>query len=221
MNMRIRILLSCSIAANLAACSGGSSGGPPPAPPAVPTSLSYTDPTGDGWKLVRDYSSTSTLLVLDLVGPSTLKARGVGFNLEKGSSLKFANFSDGAYAHDTGVFELKGSNPDFEPYAGTDADPVLFVSAPLAKGDVLSTGIFQKDRTYPAKSLTQPLVQVALALSPTAPAGAGADAYVLQVVKARMVPDDIGGMDFQLTPDAIAKAKMLDISVAVGQVTYR
>ena len=101
---------------------------------------------------MRDASSTSTRLVLNLVGPSTLKSRGVGFNLKRGSGLAFATFSDGGWAHDTGVFQLKGSNPNFEPYAGTAADPVLFVSAPLASGDVLSTGIFQKDRTFPAKS---------------------------------------------------------------------
>lgn len=218
--MRIRILLCCLPLGLIAGC-GGSSSSPPPPVAVAPTSLSYTDPTGDGWKLVQDYSSTSTLLVLDLVGPASLKARGVGFNLKKGSSLAFATFADGAYAHDTGVFQLKGSNPNFEPYAGTDADPVLFVSAPLASGDVLSTGIFQKDRTNVAKGLTQPLVQIAIALAPNAPAGATADAYALQVIKARMVPDDIGGMDFQLTPDVIAKAKMPDIQIAVGQISYQ
>jgi hypothetical protein len=220
MNMRIRILLGCALLGLLNACGGGGGDSTPPPPVATaPTSLSYADPTGDGWKLVRDYTSTNTLLVLNLVGPSTLKARGVGFNLKRGSSLAFGTFADGAYAHDTGVFQLKGSNPNFESYAGTDADPVLFVSAPLASGDVLSTGIFQKDRTNAAKDLTQPLVQIAIALAPNAPAGAGADAYALQVIKARIVPDDIGGMDFQLSTDVIAKAKMPDIQVAVGQIT--
>jgi hypothetical protein len=222
MNMRIRILFSCALLSLLNACGGGSSSAPPPPPPpaAAPTTLSYTDPTSDGWKLVRDYSSTDTQLVLNLVGPASLKARGVGFNLKKGSNLAFAKFADGAWAHDTGVFQLMGNNSNFEPYAGTAADPVLFVSAPLAGGDVLSTGIFQKDRTNAAKALTQPLVQIAIALSPNATAGAADDAYALQVIKARMVPDDIGGMNFSLDVETIAKAKMVDIDVAVGQITY-
>jgi hypothetical protein len=219
MIMRTRIIVTCALLAVLSACGGGSSSAPPPPAAVAPTSLSYTDPTGDGWKFVKDYSSTSTMLVLDLVGPSTLTARGVGFNIKKGSSLSFAKFPNGAYAHDTGVFQLKGSNANWESYAGTDADPVLFVSAPLASGDVLSTGIFQKDRTYAAKSLTQPLVQIAIALAPNAPAGAAADAYALQVIKARIVPDDIGGMDFTLTTDTLAKAKMADIQITVGQIS--
>jgi hypothetical protein len=90
---------------------------------------------------------------------------------------------------------------------------------------VLSTGIFQKDRTFAAKSLTQPLVQVAIALAPggagATPSGPGGDSYALQVVKARMVPDDIGGFDFQLTPAVIAKAKMADIDIAVGLINYK
>jgi hypothetical protein len=104
---------------------------------------------------------------------------------------------------------------------------VLFVSAPLTSGDVLSTGILQKDRTFPAKSLTQPLVQVAIALAPggagATPSGPGGDPYMLQVVKARMIPDDVGGFDFTLTPTVIAKAKMvdIDIDVAVGLISYK
>ena len=73
----------------------------------------------------------------------------MGFNLKRGSGLAFATFSDGGWAHDTGVFQLKGSNTNFEPSAGTAADPVLFVSAPLTSGDVLSTGIFAEGPDLP------------------------------------------------------------------------
>jgi hypothetical protein len=218
--MNTRVSLGLAILILTSACSSGGSGSAPP-PPATPAALSYQDPTGDGWKLVRDYTSTSTRLVLNLVGPAGLKARGVGFNLQKGAGLVFGTFAGGAYANDTGVFELKGANANFEPYAGTDADPVLFASAPLASGNVLSTGIFQKDRSHSAKDLTQPLVQIVLEV---APPGAGSGAvfpYSLNVIKARMIPDDIGGMDFQLTPTVIAKAKLVDIDIAVGKVTYQ
>ncbi|HVO05259.1 MAG TPA: hypothetical protein VMT83_00625 [Burkholderiaceae bacterium] len=212
----------------LVLATGCGGGGPnsvtPVAPLTQPTSISYQDPAGSGWRLVRDSSSTSTHLVLDLVGPAGVAVRGVGFNLQRGNNLAFGTFGNGAYAHDTGVFELKGSNANFEPYAGTDADPVLFVSAPLPPGNVLSTGIFQKDRTFSAKDAAQPLVQVAIDLVPGSP-GVPADAtnqsaaYGLAVVKARVVPDDIGAPDFILTPQAIAKAKMQDISIAVGTIT--
>jgi hypothetical protein len=215
------------IAVLLAAC-GGSGGGkqspvdvPSPAPsPIAAAGISYTDPAPGGWRLVKDPASTKTRVVLNLVGPDGLLARGVGFNLKRGKCATFGKFEFGAYAVNTHVFELKGTNANFEAYAGTEADPVLFVSAPLKSGDVLSTGIFQKDRTRTAKALTAPLVQVAIELNKDAAAGCHAgDVIGLSVIKARMVPDDIGAMDFQLTHDAIQKAKMADIVVTAGSLT--
>jgi hypothetical protein len=218
-----RFLALCAVVL-AAGCGGSPSSVTPIAPPAPPQALSYQDPPGSDWRLVRDSSSTATRLVLNLVGPAGSSTRGVGFNLQRGTSLAFGTFDNSAYAHDTGVFELKGSNPNFEPYAGTDADPVLFVAAPLPPGNVLTTGIFQKDRSYTAKDAAQPLVQVAIELVPGSPA-ISADAtnqtaaYGLSVVKARMIPADIGAPDFRLTPEAIAKAKLQDIVIAVGTIT--
>jgi len=69
-----------------------------------------------------------------------------------------------------------------------------------------------------------PLVQVAIDLVPGSP-GVSADAtnqtaaYGLSVIKARMIPDDIGAPDFHLTLEALAKAKMQDIQIAVGTIT--
>lgn len=227
--MNSKLLLSFLFTATLAGCGGGDStppASPPPPPPPVvaPTHLSYTDPTSSGWRLVKDASSTDTRLVLNLVGPASTQTRGVGFNLKKGMGLAFGKFASGAYALDTGVFQLKGTNPNFESFAGTAADPILFVSAPLKSGDVLSTGIFQKDRTNVPKDSAAPLVQVSVTLADFSKLSVGtvnasSDPYGLHVIKARIVPADIGGMDFQLTADVIAKAKMQDITVDTGTIT--
>ena len=225
--MNTKLLLSFALTATLAACGGDSSdsaSAPPPPPPVAPTSLSYTDPTSSGWRLVKDATSTSTRLVLDLVGPAGTQTRGVGFNLKRGAGLAFSTFASGGYAVDTGVFQLKGTNTNFESYAGTAADPVLFVSAPLKSGDVLSTGIFQKDRTNVPKDSAAPLVQVAVTLADftktdIATVNASSDPYGLHVVKARIVPADIGGMNFTLDTDTLKKAKLLDITVDTGTVT--
>jgi hypothetical protein len=224
--MNSKLLLSFALAATLAACGGDDNSTPPaPPPPAVaPTRLSYTDPASTGWRLVKDATSTDTRIVLNLVGPAGLQTRGVGFNLKKGMGLAFGKFDSGAYALDTHVFELKGTNTNFEPFAGTDADPQLFVSAPLKSGDVLSTGIFQKDRANVPKDSTAPMVQVAITLGDftkldVGTVNASADPYGLHVVKARIVPADIGGMDSILTADVIAKAKMQNITVDTGTIT--
>ncbi|HEV8691138.1 MAG TPA: hypothetical protein VGQ91_12630, partial [Ideonella sp.] len=129
----------------------------------------------------------------------------------------FATFTDGNYAKDTGVFQLKGSNSNYEPYAGTDADPVLFASR-MKGAQTLTTGIFQKDRSYSAKPLTAPVVQIAIELDPLTSLTQGAQ-VPFTVVKARMVPADIGGMNFQLDMETLAKAKMQDITVEVGRLT--
>ena len=160
--------------------------------------------------------------MLDLVGPAGTSTRGVGFNLKRGMGLAFGKFDNGGYAHDTGVFQLKGTNPNFESYAGTDADPVLFASAPLKSGDVLSTGIFQKDRTNGAKDSAAPLVQVVVTLADftkvdPAAVAAATDPYGLHVIKARIVPADIGG--FTLTTEVLKKARMVDITVDTGTIT--
>jgi hypothetical protein len=227
--MNTKLLLAFAFTATLAACGGDSGDSAPPPPPPVapkvaPTTLSYTDPTSSGWRLVKDAASTPTRLVLDLVGPAGTQTRGVGFNLKRGMGLAFTTFANGGYAADTGVFQLKGTNTNFESYAGTDADPVLFVSAPLKSGDVLSTGIFQKDRTNVPKDSAAPLVQVAVTLADFtkvdfAGVNASADAYVLHVTKARIVPADIGGMNFTLTTEVLKKAKMVDVAVDTGVIT--
>jgi len=228
--MNTKLLTTLALLSALSGCGGGDSTppapapvpAPSPAPVAAPTTLGYTDPTSSGWRLVKDAASTPTRLVLDLVGPAGTPTRGVGFNLKRGMGLAFGKFDNGGYAHDMGVFQLKGTNSNFESYAGTEADPVLFVSAPLKSGDVLSTGIFQKDRSNGAKDSGAPLVQVVVTLADLtkvdpAAVAAATDPYGLHVVKARIVPSDIGG--FNLTTEVLKKARMVDVPVDTGTIT--
>jgi hypothetical protein len=228
--MNTKLLTTLALLSALSGCGGGDSTppapapvpAPSPAPVAAPTTLGYTDPTSSGWRLVKDAASTPTRLVLDLVGPAGMPTRGVGFNLKRGMGLAFGRFDNGGYAHDMGVYQLKGTNSNFESYAGTDADPVLFVSAPLKSGDVLSTGIFQKDRSNGAKDSGVPLVQVVVTLADftkvdSAAVAAATDPYGLHVVKARIVPSDIGG--FNLTTEVLKKARMVDVTVDTGTIT--
>ncbi len=227
--MNTKLVFTLVFSASLAACGGGDRTDPHlpvqgGATAVTPAHLAYVDPTSSGWRLVKDASSTDTRLVLNLVGPAGTQTRGVGFNLKRGLGLAFAAFPNGAWAHDTGVYQLKGTNTNWESFAGSEADPVLFVSAPLKSGDVLSTGIFQKDRTNAAKDSSVPLVQVAVTLADFAKISASAlaassDPYGLHVIKARILPADIGGMDFALSVDVLKKAKMIDIAVDAGAIT--
>ena len=71
--------------AALLACGGGGGGvaGPIPSPsPVYATTLSYTDPGGTGFRLVKNASlSTAGKLVLDLTGPADQGGQGVAFIL--------------------------------------------------------------------------------------------------------------------------------------------
>lgn len=212
----------------LLACGGGSNPAPAPAsaPPApLPTGFQYTDPTGTGWRLMKDPSSTATHLVLNLVGPDAEKGRGVGFNLQSDGLVTFSRYPDGSYVQDAGVFQL--GNLDAFPGA---YDAVLRNAGLKKGGTVLSVGLFQKDRRQAAPDLNVPLCQVALDFDGTKVAQArpavGAT-VALAVVKAKVIPEDIGTMP----PDpsafdadyssVIAKSRLNPIQIAVGRLAFQ
>ncbi len=192
-----------------AACGGGSStSSPTPAPKA--SALVYTDPTGSGWRLVKDASSTPTRLVLNVVGSSSLKSRGLGFNLKADGNVKWGKFPDGTYVQDPGVLELgeQGLTP------GDPGDPV-FRNAGILKTGVFTVGVFQKDRRLTAKASNQPLFRVAIDFDATTTGKLDAGTTIpLTVTKAKIIPEDIGPVD--LTWETVAKSRMEEITLAVG-----
>ncbi len=213
--MRIRTLslLSPALALLLGlACGGGSHSAPPPAAPAPNPAqgLTYTNPTGTGWRLVKDPSSTNTKVVLNLVGPAGLKTRGVGFNLQAPAGVTFAAFSDGLPIHDTGVYQL-------QTLGSTDPSEPLAIVGGVKKGNLLSVGIYQKDRDQPAQDSGVALCQIALQFDAAAGLKAGT-ALTLSIPKAKAIPEDIGAITDDLwTLDK--KMRMTDLSIAVGTLT--
>jgi hypothetical protein len=152
----------------------------------APSKLDYTDPQSSSWRLVKDPASTPTRLVLALVGPTGTLTRGVGFNVQAPAGVRWSTFTNGLPAEDTGVFELKNSSPD-PTLPATAEDPILFDGAVMG-GNVLTVGIFQKDRRYTAKNAGASLLRIAIELVPSTVVGA----IPLTVKKAKILPGDIG-----------------------------
>jgi hypothetical protein len=211
--MRIRSLslLLASLVLTLSLACGGGSGSPSAAAPAAAaTGLAYTNPSGSSWRLVKDASSTPTRLVLNLVGPAGLKTRGVGFNLQAPATVKFGAFANGLAIHDLGVYQLL-SVAQADP-----TEPVALVGG-VKSGNLLTAGIFQKDRAQTAKDSGSTLCQIALVFDATKGLAMG-DQLALQITKAKAIPEDIGTVtDDLFTLDK--KMKMADITIAIGSLS--
>jgi len=203
------------------ACSGSSDHGTAtPATPAVPAAsgFTYTAPAGTGWRLVEDAASTPTRLLLDLVGPAGTLSRGVGFNLKAAAGVRFGTFGTaGSPIQDAGVYELLSADPTYL------YEPSL-LGGGVKAGNLLSVGIFQKDRRLGAKDSGTVLCQIALVFDAAAGLHKG-DALALSVPKAKYMAGDIGAVGYPAWTsdpeyyDAVGKAHLVPMAVAVGTLT--
>jgi hypothetical protein len=185
---------------------------PPPPPAAQATGFTYTDPSGTGWRLVQDASSTSTRVVLNLVGPAGLKSRGAGFNLVAPAAVHFAKFTETNFpVKDGGTYELKNVAPTgpLDPL-----EPVLLAGG-VKRGNLLTVGAFQKDRRATAKDSGATLLQIALEFRAEDALRKGQE-LPLTITKARYQAEDIGEFFPYPTYEMIAKAPLEDMTVAVG-----
>jgi len=199
--------LALSLAAlGASGCGSGSSAAP------SATALSYRDPTGQGWRLVRDPASTPRRLVLDLVGPAGLLTRGAAFNLVAPEGVRFGKFeSSGFPIEDAGVYELENTQPVGDP---DPLEPVLLAGG-VKGGNLLTAGIFQKDRRATAKESGVPLARIAIELPEGASLASG-EALPLTVTKAKYVAEDIGAFDWTATREMVEKSRPVDFDLAVG-----
>jgi hypothetical protein len=126
--------------------------------------------------------------------------------------VHFGQFAESGFAiKDTGVYELLNTDPSGDPL-----EPTL-LAAGVKKGNLLTAGIFQKDRRASAKDSGSPLCQIALELNPAAGAQAG-DELALSVPKARYMAEDVGAFSVNPTDEMARKAHLVPMTVAVGAV---
>jgi len=150
--------------AALVGCGGGGGGSAPP-PPAAVSTLVYTAPTSVGaaeFQWVKNATkSTASHLVLDLIGPTGVSGRGVGFYLS---------------ADTTKVTWSKVDSTDAELVRNEAFS--LGSGSPLVKakatGDQLQAGVYQKDGSTAAKAFSASTVLVSVALDLKTGAATGA-----------------------------------------------
>ncbi len=137
----------------------------------VAGSVKYVDPTGTGWRLVRNDSlSSGNTLVLDLVGPAGQSGRGADLTLGLDAATASWSTVDGS---------------EYVANRGYDlgAAPQLLKSG--VKGSTLSVGVYQKGA--PAHAYNGALLSVALTVNASAETPAGT-VVPLSVLKAHALP---------------------------------
>ena len=207
----------------LVAC-GGAKVGPGPQGAPTSTGLAYQDPAGAGWRLVRNAASSGTHVILDVVGPTATKGRGIGFNLLSDGTVKFARLGAAGYIADTGVFKLQST------FANYPVEPTLVAGGLKLDGTLLTVGIFQKDRYWPAVAVDVPVAQIAIDFDPVKTAALAPGTVIsLKITKAKAIPEDIGApppdpsaanADWSGVVNAYASS-LVPVTVAVGTLTAR
>jgi hypothetical protein len=138
------------------ACSSGNDN-PPPTPTAA-TGFTYANPptSSTNWRFVKNAASTSTHLILDLVPPSSVSGRGVGFTLQSDGKVTWSKVapSDAELVKPNGVYDL-----------GTGAQALLA----MTQSNALTVGVYQKGQGS-AKPYdgTTPVLSIAMDFSSSA-----------------------------------------------------
>ncbi|MBL0311867.1 MAG: hypothetical protein IPP78_03960 [Holophagaceae bacterium] len=160
---QIKWTLSCLTLLSLVACSGSNNNtnNPPPVK-TIADRLDYTNPTSGTYTLVKDTAlSTSTHLVLNLMGPVGTQGTGVGFYLTADTTkVTWAKVSGGDAEYvKNGAFTLGSGTQLLKSKITTNQ---------------LQGGVFQKGTTAPAVTFTAtgPLASVALDLKSNVSLGA-------------------------------------------------
>jgi hypothetical protein len=207
----------------LLACGGASTA---PGPQSAPTSagLVYQDPKGSGWRLLKNASSTDSHLILDMVGPTGTKGRGIGFNLLSDGTIAFAKLSAAGYVRDTGVFKLQST------FTNYPVEPMLLAGGVKKNGTLLTVGIFQKDRYWPAQAVDQPVCQIAIDFDATKTTALPPGTVIpLAITKAKAIPDYIGDMPTDPTSTnadwnsvvAQYSTSLIPVQISVGTLTTK
>lgn len=189
----LRTALSVTALAALLAC-GGSSSSPKFSAASDAKGISYANPASSGWRLERDPSSTPTHIVLNLIGPTGLKGRGIALTVHSDTSKMAWGRISGAFIQDGGAFELA-----VDP---TDPNEARLLVGGV-KGSDLMVGAFQKDPNLSAKPLDTKLYSFAIDFKADAHLPTG-ETIPLSVTKARLLPEDLGPRQLQ------------DVTVAAG-----
>jgi hypothetical protein len=197
------------LVAALALACGSST--PPHKTTPVAQGLDYQDdPVATGWRLVRHPASTATRLVLELKGPAGEMTRGVGLNLQGAPGLRFGIFDNGLPVQNGETYTLRMVD-------SVDTNEPVAMTGGVLPGNLLSVGVYQKDRNWPARdSGAAALLRIVVDFDASAGLAPGTP-VALSAVKAKVIPADIGGVNDD--PYVLQqKLRMRDVTVAVGKV---
>jgi hypothetical protein len=103
----------------------------------------------------------------------------------------------------------------FQNEAGRDPLEPVLVAGGLKPGNLLTVGVFQKDRRAVAKESGTPLFWIALEFDGTAGLLTGTE-LPLRIARSRYMADDIGAFSVVPTYEQIAKANLLDMQIGLG-----